>query len=108
MKTERHEEQIAYGYGLSRKELDVRMDCLEVKMDMLERKISNKADEIVSMQLLHHRQELESIYRMIHQIDEQIRIIDRKLTRFTQANGIFSLTNNERHHLPVLKGIVGS
>ncbi|MFC7392672.1 hypothetical protein [Scopulibacillus cellulosilyticus] len=106
MKTKKHIEETSY--GLSRKELDVRMDFLEVKMDQLEKKISNKADEIVSMQILHHRQELENIYYMIHQIDQQIRLIDRELTRFTKLNGIFPLPNMKNRHLPVLKELVGS
>lgn len=69
--------------GVTREEFDYRMDMLELKTDQLERKLSRKADDIVSVQLLQHRQELEEIYQAIKNIDGQIKEIELELDKFS-------------------------
>jgi len=59
-----------------------KLDMLEVKVDQIERKISSKADEIVALQILEHRHELEDIYKIIQEIDTHIESIEAELQLF--------------------------
>lgn len=68
--------------GISREEFEHKMDFFEMKMDHLERKIGQKADEVVAMQLLAHRRELDDIYLAIQRIDQHINQIDQELNAF--------------------------
>lgn len=69
--------------GVTREEFDYRMEMLEVKTEQLDRKLSKKADDIVSYQLLQHRQELEELYQAIKNIDSQLKHIELELDKFT-------------------------
>ncbi|WEG11323.1 hypothetical protein PU629_14255 [Pullulanibacillus sp. KACC 23026] len=62
-----------------------RMDLLELKLDQVERKLSNKADDVVNIQLLQHRRELEEIYSTVEKIEGHLKIIDAELSQLTQA-----------------------
>ena len=56
-----------------------KLDMLEMKVEQIERKISSKADEIVILQILEHRRELEEIHKMIQGIDVYIESIEAQL-----------------------------
>lgn len=88
--------------GVSKDAFEFRMDFLEVKMEQIERKVANKADEIVSMQVLQHRQELEDIYETMQRIDGQIKAIDRELTKFAKGHQLPSSLKETKVHTPSL------
>jgi len=72
--------------GVSREEFENKMDFLELKMDQLAHKISQKADEVVAYQLLQHRKELDEIYQAIQRIDSHIHQIDRELNAYMEES----------------------
>ncbi len=78
-------ESAAVTEGLSRDKMLFKLDFLELKVEQLERKVSRKADEVVSVQVLQHRNELESIYETIHGINIQMKKIDEALTEILQT-----------------------
>jgi hypothetical protein len=57
-----------------------KMDFLELKVEQIERKLSNKADEVVNIQLLQHRRELEELYSAVSQIESHLNWIDLQLS----------------------------
>lgn len=72
--------------GVDRATFEFRMDALQMRVDQVERKIVNKADDIVSVQVMHHRQEIDDIYEAIENIDEQMKAIEEQLNKFTEAS----------------------
>lgn len=88
--------QVKNEKGVSREEFDYRMDLLELKTEQLDRKISKKADDIVSYQLLQHRHELEELYTAIQHIDKQLKIIESELNSFNQTEEV---TMKEEKHI---------
>ncbi|GGE39089.1 hypothetical protein GCM10011391_17360 [Pullulanibacillus camelliae] len=70
--------------GISVETFTHKLDMLEVKVDQIERKVANKADEIVTVQILEHRRELEEIYRIIQDIDVHIESIEAQLRLFEE------------------------
>lgn len=72
--------------GLSREKVLFKLDFLELKIEQLERKVTRKADEVVSVQVLQHRSELESIYETIHGLNVQMKKIDDALTQILQTD----------------------
>jgi transketolase len=79
------EKSNGYSPGISREEFEHKMDFFELKMEHLERKIGQKADEVVAIQLLQHRRELDEIYQAIQRIDEHIIQIDQELDAFNKG-----------------------
>ena len=61
--------------GISREEFEHRMDFMELKLDQIERKLQDKADEIVAIELLQHRREIDDLSEAIDRIDQQLRRI---------------------------------
>ncbi|TCP31600.1 hypothetical protein EV207_10290 [Scopulibacillus darangshiensis] len=97
--------------GVSMDAYEYRMDVLEVKMEQIERKIANKADEIVSLQVLQHRQELEDIYQTMRRIDHQIKAIDRELRTFSIGHRPLEMQADQKRSKDSLrlgKGLFGT
>lgn len=65
--------------GISREEFEHRMDFMELKLDQIERKLQDKADEIVAIELLQHRREIDDLSEAIDRIDQQLRKIEEEL-----------------------------
>ncbi|MFC4617764.1 hypothetical protein ACFO4N_03370 [Camelliibacillus cellulosilyticus] len=82
--------------GISREEFVQKVDFFEVKMEQIERKISNKADEIVTIQLLEHRKELDEIAAAIQRIDDQIKQIDAQLAAYENGKESGQQYHNRR------------
>jgi len=72
--------------GISKEDLDFKIDFLTLKIEQIERKMANKADDVISIQVLQHRRELDDIYQTIEHIDEQIRNIDHELSDFSKMH----------------------
>jgi hypothetical protein len=72
------QDQKIVGYSLEA--YNNKMDFLELKVDQIERKLSNKADEIVTIQLLQHRRELEELYSAVSKIESHLNWIDLQLS----------------------------
>ncbi|WP_085523585.1 hypothetical protein [Tuberibacillus sp. Marseille-P3662] len=83
--------------GVDRATFEFRMDALQMRVDQVERKIANKADDIVSVQIMHHRQEIDDIYEAIENIDEQMKAIEEQLNRFTEASTSGNSEKNSRN-----------
>lgn len=66
--------------GYSLEAYNNKMDFLELKVEQIEQKLSNKADEIVNIQLLQHRRELEELYSAVSQIESHLNWIDLQLS----------------------------
>ncbi|GGH78826.1 prefoldin subunit 5 [Pullulanibacillus pueri] len=67
--------------GISKEVFTHKLESLENKIEQIDRKVSSKADEIVSLQILEHRRELEEIYQVIKSIDAHILHIESELSR---------------------------
>lgn len=48
------------------------------KVELLERRLNNKADDVVSYQLLQHRREIEELQAEVNQLTERIEILENK------------------------------
>lgn len=72
----KHEQKM----GWSIEAYNNKMDFLELKVEQIERKLSNKADEVVNIQLLQHRRELEELYSAVSQIESHLNWIDDQLS----------------------------
>lgn len=72
--------------GISKEDLDFKIDFLTLKIEQIERKMANKADDIISIQVLQHRRELDDIYQTIEHIDKQIKNIDHELSDFSKMH----------------------
>ncbi|MBW9218621.1 MerR family transcriptional regulator [Anoxybacillus ayderensis] len=51
---------------------------IEQRLDELERKIEQKADDVVSFQLLQHRREMEEMLQHIQQLEQRIAELERQ------------------------------
>ena len=78
------EKSAVYPMGISREAFEHKMEFIELKMEHLESKIGQKANEIISMQILQHRHELDEIYEAIQRLDEHLAQIDQELDMFTR------------------------
>ncbi|GGD98093.1 MerR family transcriptional regulator [Paenibacillus nasutitermitis] len=56
-------------------------DELINRMKRIEHMLSQKADEVVSMQILQHRKELEALNQVVKQLAESVELLERKLAR---------------------------
>ncbi len=72
--------------GLSMRTYNNRMDLLEAKLEQIERTLSNKADEVVSLQILEHRNELEDLVQAVSKIETHLQLIDEELSMLAQPN----------------------
>lgn len=55
--------------------LENRLDQLLARMDEMERKLSQKADEVVSVQVLQHRNELEELDQRLNEIELKMELL---------------------------------
>ncbi|KHF26806.1 Chromosome-anchoring protein RacA [Anoxybacillus sp. BCO1] len=53
-------------------------DEVEQRLDALERKMEQKADDVVSFQLLQHRREMEEILQYMQQLEQRIAELERQ------------------------------
>ncbi|MFC5714268.1 helix-turn-helix domain-containing protein [Thalassorhabdus alkalitolerans] len=79
--TESHLSQVASASVLEK------MDIMTKRIEQLEEIIETKADEVVSYQLLKHRQELEEVERKIGKIEERLIEIKMKEIEPQDENG---------------------
>jgi hypothetical protein len=75
-----------------------RMDLLELKLDQIERKLSNKAEDVVTIQLLQHRRELEEIYTTVEKIESHLKIIDNELTQLAGEVPVKQTVQKSKRH----------
>lgn len=87
MKREKNQKSEA---GISMENYLNRMDLLEVKLEQIDRKISNKADEVVHIQLLQHRRELEDLYESVSKMESHLKWIDEELSTLLEETQRFS------------------
>ncbi|WP_258535773.1 MerR family transcriptional regulator [Bacillus sp. 03113] len=64
---------------LKTSENDKRALEILVKMNELERKLNDKADSVVSYQLLHHRDEIEQLQKQMKKLSGQIEALEKKM-----------------------------
>jgi chromosome-anchoring protein RacA len=60
------------------------LDKLTSRLQHAERKLEQKADEVVSFQLLQHRQEIEELTAYIHQLEQRLAHLEQ--TNHTQSS----------------------
>ena len=61
-------------------------DKLVERIEHLERKLSTKADDVVSYQILQHRNEIEELQSVVCQLTQQIETLQTKLEVASQAD----------------------
>mgnify|MGYP001953391092 CR=1 FL=1 len=66
--------------GITSKEFVSKLELIEGKVERIEQKVSNKADEIVTLQILEHRRELEEIFSEMKKLDQHLEQIESKLS----------------------------
>lgn len=54
-------------------------DILIQRMNELEKKLNEKADKVVSYQLLTHRKEIEDLEKEINRLNTQVELLEKKL-----------------------------
>lgn len=54
-------------------------DALVQRMNELEKRLNEKADKVVSYQLLTHRKEIEDLENEINRLNSQVELLERKL-----------------------------
>ncbi|MBM7633489.1 MerR family transcriptional regulator [Geomicrobium sediminis] len=62
----------------STQEAEKRMEDIIKRLDHLERMIEQKADEVVSFQLLKHRTELDDVQQSVKSIEDQLTVIEHQ------------------------------
>lgn len=82
--------------GVSMDEYLTKMDLLDVKLEQINRKLSNKADDVVSIQLLQHRRELEDLYSAVAKMEAHIKLIDEELSLLIESQPAKSMIANDR------------
>jgi chromosome-anchoring protein RacA len=66
--------------GVTMNEYERRLDELVERTNHVESKLSQKADEVVNVQLYQHRSELDDILKTITNVEERIQSIETQLT----------------------------
>ncbi|WP_078553321.1 chromosome-anchoring protein RacA [Bacillus alkalicellulosilyticus] len=72
-KTKKEERVQAY-------QLEYKLNQIVSKIDQFEQKLSQKADEVVSYQLLRHRSEIDDITLMLQSIEQRLQSIEVKVS----------------------------
>lgn len=67
--------------GVSIDRFTNKVELLEVKLNQIDRKLSNKADDVVMVQVYQHRRELEELYQTVEKIEAHLQLIDGELSR---------------------------
>lgn len=74
------------GSGISIETYLSKMDLLDVKLEQLDRKLSNKADEVVNIQLFQHRRDLEELYETVMNMEMHLKKIDEELSQLSNES----------------------
>ncbi|MBU8907296.1 MerR family transcriptional regulator [Desertibacillus haloalkaliphilus] len=63
-----------------------KLENLTMQIDLLERKLSEKADEVVSFQVLRHRTEIDDMMKTLQKIEERVSTIEQQVHQDIEAN----------------------
>lgn len=74
------------------------METIIEKINDLDRRVNEKADNVVSYQLLSHRRELEEFENQVVQLNKRIELLEKKLSEVNQTNAPAKLTNLNQIH----------
>jgi chromosome-anchoring protein RacA len=85
--------------------LQHQIQALTKRTEENEGKLSRKADEGVSYQLLHHRKEIEELRNMVAKMDIRLRDLEENVTRYQDMNRLQEIKKPRRKG--VLMNILG-
>ncbi len=66
-------------HNVHAKEYEAKLDEVLIRVEQLEERLSRKADEVVSYQLLKHRAELEDMTKLIKKLEKRLAIMEEKI-----------------------------
>lgn len=69
--------------GLTMEEYEKRLDALIEKTNRLEKKLSEKADDVVSVRLFQHRSEIDELAQTLSAVEEKMAGIEKQLRELT-------------------------
>ncbi|WP_257351803.1 MerR family transcriptional regulator [Pseudalkalibacillus decolorationis] len=76
------------------KEMDDRFKQLQSELDILDQKVSQKADEVLSYQVLQHRKDLDQMSTRLTDLEEKMIVLEEQLLlQVTATNEIRTGTN---------------
>lgn len=77
------EEQHAESDAMTVAQFEQRVDELVSRMNDVENNLAKKADEVVTVQLYQHRNELEQLTSTIDEVEERLKMIEGQLIKVT-------------------------
>ncbi|WP_142303601.1 MerR family transcriptional regulator [Evansella halocellulosilytica] len=69
--------------------LDERFHKMLLQIDQLDKKLAEKADEVVEVQMLQHRREIDDLTTLLEKLDERLNYLESVITE--KENKIISL-----------------
>lgn len=74
------------------------METIIEKVNDLDRRVNEKADNVVSYQLLSHRRELEELENQVILLNKRIELLEKKLSEANQTKATDKLTKLNQIH----------
>ncbi|WZY01478.1 chromosome-anchoring protein RacA [Bacillus sp. FSL W7-1360] len=71
--------------SVPKEQYEAKLEKVLVQVNDLEEKLSTKADDIVSYQLLKHRSELDEMVSLIEQLEKRLEAMDEKMSQHLAA-----------------------
>lgn len=71
---------------MSMAQYEVRMDKMVSRLNEMERTLSQKADEVVSVRLYQHRSEIDQLTKTIGEVESRLAAIETQLSELNPAS----------------------
>ncbi|MCR6106624.1 MerR family transcriptional regulator [Salipaludibacillus agaradhaerens] len=80
-------------------QVEKKMEELLNQLDQLERKVRNKADDVVEYQILHQRKEINELNQIITQLSTRINILEDELVNKSTSSAPLNESSGKKRRL---------
>jgi chromosome-anchoring protein RacA len=80
-------------------QVEQKMEELLNQLDQLERKVRNKADDVVEYQILHQRKEINELNKIITQLSTRINILEDQLVNKSSSSATLNESSGKKRRL---------